>query len=133
MVAVIQGGGNMAYMRGDYYLWRDGEDNLHIWAFDGYDSWDECSWAAVEDGETEDGVVRREGFEQASGVGIPNAILDQYVVMRLAQLLIDGGFSEAIDNALKDDGCTGSRPLAEHTKEIKDALYKLAAHLTRIP
>ena len=121
----------MAYIRGDYYLRRDGEDNLHIWAFDGYDSWDECSWAAVEDGGTEDRVVRREGFEQASGVGIPNAILDQYMDMRLAQLLTEGGVSEAINNAVKDNGCAGSRTLVEHAEVIKDALEKLAIRLTQ--
>jgi hypothetical protein len=32
-------------MRGDYYLWSDGAEVLHIWVADGYDGWDEAIWA----------------------------------------------------------------------------------------
>ncbi len=42
----------MSYMRGEQYLWSDG-DRLHIWiadGYDGYDGWDEAGWACDADG-----------------------------------------------------------------------------------
>jgi hypothetical protein len=48
-------------MRGDYYLWSDGAEVLHIWAADGYDGWAEAIWALDEEGK------RHEGREKASG------------------------------------------------------------------
>lgn len=54
----------MSYIRGSNYVWRD-DDRLHVWAEDGYDGWDDTSWAegrnaAQARGSTTDG---------ASGVG----------------------------------------------------------------
>ena len=67
----------MSYMRGPCYIWRD-DTQVHVWAENGYDGWDDASWA--------DGIKRPEGSaavrETPSGVGIPQEAADLYVVMR---------------------------------------------------
>ena len=78
----------MAYMRGDYYLWDD-ESGLHIWAHDGYDSWDKAGWHLREsDDDGEQYPVEpthlKDGINNASGVSIHQEIMDEYVMMRLA-------------------------------------------------
>lgn len=35
----------MSYMRGDHYIWHDGE-NVHLWVADGKDGWDQSVWYA---------------------------------------------------------------------------------------
>lgn len=67
----------MSYMRGPCYIWRD-DTRVHVWAEDGYDGWDESSWA--------EGAGRPHRFpvwrsDSASGVGIRQEIADTYVVM----------------------------------------------------
>src|SRR5687767_6430699 len=41
---------NMAYLRGDFYVWADDDDRVHIWSHDGADCWRESGWAAEMDG-----------------------------------------------------------------------------------
>ena len=72
----------MAYMRGKTYIWQD-EHRLHIWTHDGYDGWDISGWA-VDAGET-----RHPDKQCASGTAIPQETMDEYVVMRLAELYRD--------------------------------------------
>jgi hypothetical protein len=33
----------MSYIRGDTYIWHDGE-NVHLWSADGNDGWDQSVW-----------------------------------------------------------------------------------------
>lgn len=33
----------MSYMRGNNYIWHDGE-NLHLWVADGKDGWNQSVW-----------------------------------------------------------------------------------------
>ena len=73
----------MAYMRGKTYIWQD-EHRLHIWTHDGYDGWDISGWA-VDAGET-----RHPDKQCASGTAIPQETMDEYVVMRLAELYREG-------------------------------------------
>ena len=88
----------MSYMRGDYYLWSDGKEVLHIWVADGYDGWDEAIWAADEGGK------RHEERAKASGVGIPEKVMDEFVVMRLAQMVEENLVEDAIDRAIENYG-----------------------------
>lgn len=104
----------MAYLRGDQYVWDDGE-RLHIWVADGYDGWDESGWAVDEDGQ------RRSDAMNASGVSIPMEIMDEYVVMRLAQLLREGKLHETIARAIEDQNF-GANALREDYREIERAL-----------
>jgi len=109
----------MAYMRGDYYLWNDGE-NLHIWVADGYDSWDEAIWAVDDDGK------RSADRLNASGVSIPEKVMDAFVMMRLAQMIDKGLVGEAIDRAVSEYGGNfGSTMLAKNAEKLKAALAQI--------
>ncbi len=106
----------MAYMRGDYYLWDD-ESGLHIWAKDGYDGWDETGWHLDVDDEA-----------TASGVSIHQDIMDEYVMMRVAEMIKEGKIEAAIERILDPDGRGGnggSRLLTANADTLKQALSGL--------
>ena len=110
----------MSYMRGDYYLWNDGADVLHIWAADGYDGWDEAIWAIDEEG------TRHKGRLNASGVGIPERKMDEFVMMRLSEMIEDGLVEEAIDRALESySGNFGCEALSQTAESLKAALRQV--------
>jgi hypothetical protein len=88
----------MSYMRGDAYIWHDG-DNLHLWVADGKDGWDQSVWYT--------GVTGKEPKEEesdsdvkASGVMIPESALDEFVVMLLAEMLQERKAREAVKRAI---------------------------------
>src|SRR5205814_5935497 len=84
----------MSYMRGKYYLWT-GSDGVHLWAFDGEDGWKDCGWAeSVKQWKPKRG-------EKPSGVRIPEPILDEYVVMRFAELVDECKVTVTIRRASK--------------------------------
>ena len=60
----------MSYLRGRYYIWADGE-RTHLWAEDGSDHWADSGWASDAHGK------RHAGRENASGVSIPESVLDE--------------------------------------------------------
>ncbi|MGI0015590.1 MAG: hypothetical protein ACREBU_19415 [Nitrososphaera sp.] len=106
-------------MRGDYYLWSDG-DNLHIWVADGYDSWDEAIWAVDNDGK------RSADRLNASGVSIPEKVMDAFVMVRLAQMIDEGLVGEAIDRAIGECGGNfGSTILTKNAEKLKAALAEI--------
>lgn len=113
----------MAYMRGEYYLWTD-ESGLHLWNADGYDGWDMTSWLRDENGE------RHPGMENASGVSIPQEIMDEYVMMRLAQMLHEGLVKDAVERAIKGYGAgnVGSHLLDLNAEAICQALRNVETH-----
>ena len=121
-------GGSMAYLRGDYYLWTDSEDRLHIWAANGQDGWDDTIWHRNEDGEVYERHLK-DGADQASGTSIPHEVMDEYVVMRLAQILSEGTVAETIDRTLGPDGRgggnIGGQRLKKNAEKIKAALSSL--------
>lgn len=104
----------MSYVRGDYYLWADGANRLHIWACDGADHWRESGW-----GES------LPAPDQAGGVSLPEAILDQYVVMRFAELMETGAVAETIERALVH-GNFGGDALARHANSLKQVIAELS-------
>jgi hypothetical protein len=103
-------------MRGDHYLWSDGT-NLHVWVADGYDGWDQAGWAVDEDDK------RAKDRIKASGVGIPEKIMDEFVVMRLAQMIDEGVINDAIDRAVSHNrGNAGCMTLEKNAQKLKEAL-----------
>ena len=75
----------MSYMRGPCYVWRD-DNRVHVWAEDGYDGWDDTSWA---EGRKHADIPASTPYGGASGVGVLQESADAYVVMRLAELVCE--------------------------------------------
>lgn len=91
----------MSYMRGPCYIWRD-DDRVHIWAEDGYDGWDESSWA---DGRPDASDSAK--HERASGVSVPDMAMDAFVVMRLAELVAEQRIGTVVEAAVTQFGGNG--------------------------
>ncbi len=105
----------MAFMRGDTYVWSDG-DRVHLWASDGYDYWDDSIWACAED------EGRRDDRCAASGVGVPEDLMNELAVMLVAKMVADGSFAETVDRAVsKWHGNTGCGILEQLADELKHA------------
>jgi hypothetical protein len=109
----------MAYMRGRHYLWRD--DRLHVWVadgHDGHDGWDEPDWGEAHRTSGEGHT----GSSRPSGVSLPQDVADEYVVMRLAELLRDGVVLDAIERALTNHaGNGGAVALVQYAEELRRA------------
>ena len=104
----------MSYMRGDIYIWA-GDTSVHFWVRDGYDGWDEAGWHDP---------ARPTG---ASGVALPQRVADEYVVMRMAEMLDEGCVVAAIEQALeKYRGNGGCRALADHAEILREIAAKVA-------
>ena len=117
----------MAYMRGDYYLWTD-ESGLHLWAADGYDAWDIAGWHLIDD-EDDHPLVSpahiQDGENTASGVSIHQEIMDEYVMMRLAEMIDEGLVTQAIERAVDPNlrgGNLGGRMLEKNAEMLKTEL-----------
>lgn len=109
----------MSYMRGDNYIWSAGEQ-LHIWVADGYDGCDQAVWAADES------EKRRKGRENASGVGNYEGVMDEFVMMRFAQMIEEGMVEEAIDRAVaRSGGNFDCEVLAKKKKAVEAALGQI--------
>jgi hypothetical protein len=112
----------MAYMRGDLYVWRDGDQQVHLWARGGSDEWEDSCWAKNIDG------TRHADRTDASGVAIHQPLLDQYVVMRLAEIIEEGIVDHVIDRALANHGgnggCQSLGSLAEPLKRALSAVSR---------
>ena len=91
----------MSYMRGACYIWSD-DDRVHVWADDGYDGWDESSWA-----EGRSNIPDSVQLGPASGIGVRQDIADSYVVMRLAELVALQRISALVDAAVAEFGGNG--------------------------
>ncbi|MBM4297797.1 MAG: hypothetical protein FJ143_08660 [Deltaproteobacteria bacterium] len=97
----------MSYMRGDTYIWSDGT-HVHFWARDGYDEWDQAGWHDPN------------STGNPSGVALPQAIADEYVVMRMAEMIDEGCVTVAIEHALeKFRGNGGCIALANHADLLR--------------
>lgn len=118
----------MAYMRGENYIWSDG-DLLHIWAADGYDGWDESGWHKDEEGEIEPTHIRQ-GEVIASGVSVSQEVMDEYVLMRLAQLIYTGEFEECLNRIITSEQNVGGLMIQKNATVIYEALKDLALEPT---
>lgn len=111
----------MSYMRGDTYIWHDGE-NVHLWVADGKDGWEQSVWY--------EGVAGKEPKDErggsqdvrAIGVMIPESVLDEFVVMRLAEMIQEGNAWEAVKRAISkwggNGGCLALNRYAEQLEAI---------------
>jgi hypothetical protein len=125
----------MAYLRGDYYIWGDSDDYLHLWAADGYDGWDEAGWATIDpyenpemlDGEIDGETVlpRAPDRLNASGVCLPLNVIDQFVMMRLAQLIKEDRVRETVERAISENGNYGGQVLETNAEIIINTLSSL--------
>lgn len=114
----------MAYFRDDLYAFAseaaDG-GRFHFWMRGGYDSWDESGWAHAGGSPS-----RRD-----SGVGIPARWIDRFVLMRLAEMLVErtaSGTLEAMARGLfAGPGNVGEEQLRRNQGLIRDALVELEA------
>jgi hypothetical protein len=79
----------MAYMRGEPYIWSDGE-KLHIWSKSGNDGWADM-----------EGL---HGIAEASGVALNEQHADEFAVMRFAELVHEGRLQVTIERALRQWG-----------------------------
>ncbi|MGI4791934.1 MAG: hypothetical protein ACRYFS_24185 [Janthinobacterium lividum] len=125
----------MAYMRGDYYLWDD-ESGLHIWAKDGYDGWDIAGWHEMDETAEGEPIFNPDHFvdgeNTASGVSIHQNIMDEYVMMRIAEMVKEGKVEDAVNRVLDPDGRGGnfgSRLPKANADTLKQALSGLTMRL----
>jgi len=100
-------------MRGANYIFRGEDDRVHLWIDDGLTPWEESIWA-------EGKVIDP---RPAAGVAIKQEIMDEYVVMRFAELVEQGLAAGAIDRAgAKDDGNFGCRGLQRCAPALRSML-----------
>ena len=83
----------MAYLRGDTYVWSSG-DRVHLWVGDGDDGWRESGWATGR-------------LADAAGVAVEQNTMDEYVVMRFAELREEGRVRDVSARALVKHGGNG--------------------------
>ena len=109
----------MSYMRGENYLWSDGS-RLHIWVADGRDGWDESIWASDEEGK------RREERLNAGGVSISEGVMDEFVMMRVAQMIEQNLVEEAVTRAVAHNGGNfGCEALAKNAEKLKTIIGEI--------
>src|SRR5688572_2978358 len=112
----------MSYMHGRIYLWAD-DSHVHLWSAEGYDGWDQSTWVKEFEAPND---RQSAAFGRPSGVSVRQKVADEYVAMRLAELVATGDFIAAMDQALahhqEDRGC---QALAEHASSLRSALGTL--------
>lgn len=74
----------MSYFRGRNYVWSD-DASVHFWCATGDDGWDESGWAMSYPARQPS--MPEAGGDWPSGVGVPQDIADDYVMLRLAELV----------------------------------------------
>src|SRR5947209_19424066 len=89
----------MSYIRGDTYIWHDGE-NVHLWSADGKDGWDQSVWYTGITGKEPSDEEESDPDVKASGVMIPESVVDEFVVMRLAEMIQERKAREAVKRAI---------------------------------
>jgi hypothetical protein len=109
----------LSYMLGRQYVWVDAT-HVHIWSAEGYDGWDESTWTQGFEAPSD---RRSAAFGRPSGVSVRQKVADEYVVMRMAELVATGEFSAAVDRALANHGGNkGCQALKEHASSLRAAL-----------
>ncbi|MEA2722427.1 MAG: hypothetical protein QOH59_198 [Gemmatimonadales bacterium] len=112
----------MSYILGRQYVWIDAS-HLHIWSAEGYDGWDESSWAK---GFEPPSDRRSAAFGLPGGVSLRQKVADEYVVMRMAELVATGELGAVMDRALANHGAnSGCQALIQHAPSLRAALGKV--------
>jgi hypothetical protein len=115
----------MSYLRGEYYLWSD-DRRVHFWAMDGADHWADSGW-----GESATARHAEAGDDEAEpgpgGVALPHEVVDDFVLLRLAELIQDGQVATVVARALERAGGNfGASALGELGPAIVAALDGVA-------
>ena len=98
----------MSYSRGANYIWSGTDGRVHLWIADGEDNWAECGW-------NEGNPHPRPG-----GVSVAQDVMDEYVVMRFAELLRARQVGPTVDRAVaKYAGNGGCGALGEVRDDLK--------------
>lgn len=112
----------MAYFRDDLCAFASDEADgewFHFWMRGGYDGWQESGWASAGLG----------GSRRDSGVGIPTRWVDRFVLMRLAEMLVDKSATVTLDAMIRDlfsrPGNVGEGCLRQNQATIRRALRDL--------
>ena len=106
-------------MRGDTYIWHDWE-NVHLWAADGKDGWDQSVWYTGVTGKEPSEEEECDPDVKASGVMISESVLDEYVMMRLAEILQEKKAREVIKRAVsKWSGNGGCLALDKYAQQLE--------------
>lgn len=113
----------MAYLRGNTYVWSDGR-RVHVWVADGYDGWKDSGWA--------------EGLASAgSGVAIDANVMDEFVMMRFAELVHEGAACPAAERAIRAHHGNGGCLALERSWPVIDgqvgALEKRGTASSKVP
>lgn len=120
----------MSYMRGDNYIWHDGE-NLHLWVADGKDGWDQSVWYTGVTGKELSDEDESDPDVKASGVMIPESALDEFVVMRLAEIILARKARKAVQRAISkwdgNGGCLALKKCAEQLDAVLAGLEDYAS------
>src|SRR5512139_1125842 len=86
----------MAYMRGRYYIFTSGgspkDSRVHLWVARSEPRLKESGWA------------ESYGVDRVAGASLPEAVLDELVVMRYAQLEEENRVEPAVQRALRKHG-----------------------------
>jgi hypothetical protein len=105
-------------MLGRQYVWTD-DTHVHFWSAEGYDGWDESSW--VQQFESPSGR-RSAAFGRPSGVSLRQKVADEYVIMRMAELVSTGEIGATIDRALAEHrsqkGCQALAAQASFLRKV---------------
>lgn len=103
----------MAHLRGDCYIWDCG-DHLHIWVRGGGDSWRESESAEM-----------TQQPDLDSGVQIPTSSMDRFVLMRFAEMLVEGSADVLLDKMASEGGNCGMVQLLGNLDLIRSAVQDL--------
>ena len=107
----------MAYLRDDCYVFDSGE-HFHIWVRGGYDRWRESGWAQM-----------TKQPELDSGVQVPTATMDRFVLMRLAEMVVEKTAMDTLHAMVLDlfpgPGNVGESCLRQNLDLIRHALQDL--------
>lgn len=86
----------MSYMRGKYYIFTSGDSEkdyrVHLWVAGEELSLKESGWA------------ESYGVDRVAGASLPEAVLDELVVMRYAELQEENKVEQAVQRALRKHG-----------------------------
>jgi hypothetical protein len=114
----------MVYFRDDLCAFTSDKADgawFHFWMRGGYDYWDETGWADASEPRN----------ERDSGVGIPARWVDRFVLMRLAQLLVERSAGTTLEAMARElfsgPGNEGEDCLRQNQGKILDALRDLEA------
>jgi hypothetical protein len=112
----------LSYILGRQYVWVDAT-HVHIWSAEGYDGWDESSWTKGFEAPSD---RRSAAFGAPSGVSVRQKVADEYVVMRMAELVASGEIGTTMNRALANHaGNSGCQALVQHGPALRNALGQL--------